>query len=87
MELRNLSSGGVFGCSDEMGERLLAEGGYEKVDAEPEKAPAGAGRKTLKDIFKKKASAAAAGGGRRVPVRTLRVLLLRPTTGGGTAPG
>ena len=40
MELRNLSTGGVFGCSDEMGERLLAEGGYEKVDAEPEKAPA-----------------------------------------------
>ena len=39
MELRNLSSGGVFGCSDEMGERLLAEGGYEKVGAEPEKAP------------------------------------------------
>jgi len=42
MELRNLSTGGVFGCSDEMGERLLAEGGYEVVGAEPapRKAPA-----------------------------------------------
>jgi len=43
MELRNLSTGGVFGCSDEMGNRLLAEGGYEKVGAEtapPQKAPA-----------------------------------------------
>ena len=30
MELRNLATGGVFGCSDEMGNRLLAEGGYEK---------------------------------------------------------
>ena len=40
MELRNLSTGGVFGCSDES---LLAEGGYEKVGAEtapPRKAPA-----------------------------------------------
>ena len=43
MELRNLATGGVFECSDEMGNRLLAEGGYEKVGAEPaapQKAPA-----------------------------------------------
>jgi hypothetical protein len=39
MELRNLATGGVFGCSDEQAARLLAEGGYEKVSAEPEKAP------------------------------------------------
>lgn len=39
MEIRNIATGGQFSCSDEMGERLLAEGGYEKVGAEPEKAP------------------------------------------------
>ena len=35
MQVRNLATGGEFGCSDEMGNRLLAEGGYEKVGAEP----------------------------------------------------
>ena len=42
MEIRNIATGGQFSCSDEMGERLLAEGGYEKVGAEPapRKAPA-----------------------------------------------
>ena len=33
MELRNKATGGVFSCDDEMGNRLLAEGGYEKVSA------------------------------------------------------
>ena len=43
MELRNLATGGIFGCSEEQATRLLAEGGYEKVGAEtapPRKAPA-----------------------------------------------
>lgn len=33
MELRNLVTGGVFECGDEQGNRLIAEGGYEKVSA------------------------------------------------------
>jgi hypothetical protein len=40
MELKNLVTGGVFECSDEMGNRLIAEGGYEAVGDEPKKAPA-----------------------------------------------
>lgn len=39
MELRNTATGGIFECGDEQGNRLLSEGGYEKVGAEPEKAP------------------------------------------------
>ena len=35
MELRNLATGGVFGCGEEQATRLLAEGGYEVVGAEP----------------------------------------------------
>ena len=33
MELRSTCTGGIFSCDDEMGNRLLAEGGYEKVGA------------------------------------------------------
>ena len=33
MELRNIATGGQFSCDDVMGERLLGEGGYEKVGA------------------------------------------------------
>ena len=35
MEIRNLVTGGQFSCGEEQGNRLLAEGGYEKVGAEP----------------------------------------------------
>lgn len=43
MDLRNLVTGGQFSCGEEQATRLLAEGGYEKVGAEPaapQKAPA-----------------------------------------------
>ena len=33
MELRNLVTGGIFSCGDEQADRLLSEGGYEKVGA------------------------------------------------------
>lgn len=35
MKLTNLATGGTFECDDILGNRLLAEGGYEKVGAEP----------------------------------------------------
>ena len=42
MELQNIATGGVFECDDEMGNRLLAEGGYTttKEAAPVKKAPA-----------------------------------------------
>ncbi len=33
MKLTNICTGGTFECDDEMGKRLLAEGGYERADA------------------------------------------------------
>ena len=33
MELRNIATGGIFSCDDTLGNRLLSEGGYEKVGA------------------------------------------------------
>ena len=50
MEIRNIATGGVFGCDDKMAERLIAEGGYEAVGDHPVKAPAkkAAARRTPK---------------------------------------
>ncbi len=47
MEIRNTATGGVFECSDEMGNRLIAEGGYEAVDA-PKPVKKAAPRRTHK---------------------------------------
>jgi len=47
MEIRNLVTGGVFSVDDKMAERLLAEGGYEAVDA-PKPVKKSAPRRTHK---------------------------------------
>ena len=47
MEIRNTATGGIFSCDDKMAERLIAEGGYEAVDA-PKPAKKAAPRRTHK---------------------------------------